>query len=348
MGTLLPKIFSTLLKLLKAFKGFKLGMAAVTFGGYAWMFSWQFALLLMGSIFLHELGHIRAMKAYGMKTRGVNFLPFMGAAAVTEEDFPSRKAEAVIAIWGPLWGLMLSMIFFDIYAWTDSPLMAGVAAWCAMVNLFNLLPIKPLDGGRIVSSLIFSISERLGMIFMALGILVAFALLVITKVGLLAIILVVAALELRREWMNKYPDVQGLRYDLLKYAEETPEGKAMMYCARMMQTQKMVSEADRLANEAFVSLIIAANEMKWKKLSRYVQPDILVSCLQSHGGYAVFQQIMAGKLEVPEDAKRRPMSALSAAGVFFTAAVVLSMLLLIVRVASIDPASQAALNGFIH
>jgi Zn-dependent protease len=159
MGTLLPKIFSTLLKLLKAFKGFKFGMAAATFGSYAWMFSWQFALLIMGSVFLHELGHIRAMKAYGMKTRGVYFLPFMGAAAVTEEDFPSRKAEAVIAIWGPLWGLMLSMIFFDIYAWTDNPLMAGVATWCAMVNLFNLCrsnrlmvgALSPLSSSRFPS-----------------------------------------------------------------------------------------------------------------------------------------------------------------------------------------------------
>jgi hypothetical protein len=177
---------------------------------------------------------------------------------------------------------------------------------------------------------------------------VAFSLLVITKAGLLAIILVVAALELRHEWMSKYPDVRGLRQDIIKCAEETPEGKAIMSCVEMMQAKKMVPEADYLANKAFVLLILGANEMKWKKLSRHVRPDVLESCLESHGGYAVFQQIMAGKLEVPENIKKRPMSALSAAGVFFTTAVVFSMLILIVRVASIDPASQAALNGFIH
>ncbi len=213
LSKFMPKIFGFLLKFLKMAKGFKIGMAAATFGSYAWLFSWQFALLLMGSIFFHELGHIRAMKAYGMKTKGVYFLPFLGAAAVSEEQFPSRHAEAVIGLWGPIWGLILSMIFFDIYAWTGSPLMAGIAAWCAMVNLFNLLPIKPLDGGRIVSSIAFSFSRRTGMTVMLAGLSLAFILAIVTKISIFPLIVFIGFFEVLSEWKD-IPDIRGLRESL--------------------------------------------------------------------------------------------------------------------------------------
>jgi len=213
LSKFMPKIFGFLLKFLKMAKGFKIGMAAATFGSYAWLFSWQFALLLMGSIFFHELGHIRAMKAYGMKTKGVYFLPFLGAAAVSEEQFPSRHAEAVIGLWGPIWGLILSMIFFDIYAWTGSPLLAGIAAWCAMVNLFNLLPIKPLDGGRIVSSIAFSFSRRTGMTVMLAGLSLAFILAIVTKISIFPLIVFIGFFEVLSEWKD-IPDIRGLRESL--------------------------------------------------------------------------------------------------------------------------------------
>ncbi|HBK34156.1 TPA: hypothetical protein DEP34_00090 [Candidatus Uhrbacteria bacterium] len=209
----IPKIFGFLFKFLKMAKGFKIGMAVATFGSYTWLFSWQFALLLMGSIFFHELGHIRAMKAYGMKTKGVYFLPFLGAAAVTEDQFSSRHTEAVIGLWGPVWGLILSMIFFDIYAWTGSPLMAGIAGWCALVNLFNLLPIKPLDGGRIVSSIAFSFSRRTGMTVMLAGLSLAFILAIVTKISIFPLIVFIGFLEVLSEWRD-IPDVRGLRESL--------------------------------------------------------------------------------------------------------------------------------------
>lgn len=213
LSKFMPKIFGFLLKLLKMTKGLKIGMAAATFGSYTWLFSWQFALLLMGSIFFHELGHIRAMKAYGMKTKGVYFLPFLGAAAVTTEQFPSRHAEAVIGLWGPIWGLILSMIFFDIYAWTGSPLMAGIAAWCALVNLFNLLPIKPLDGGRIVSSIAFSFSGHTGMTVTLAGLGLAVILAIVTKISIFPLIVFIGFFEVLSEWRD-IPDVHGLRESL--------------------------------------------------------------------------------------------------------------------------------------
>jgi putative peptide zinc metalloprotease protein len=57
---------------------------------------------------IHECGHLRCMKQYGLKTRGIYLIPLLGAAAVAEDAFPSRRAEATIALAGPLTGAVLA------------------------------------------------------------------------------------------------------------------------------------------------------------------------------------------------------------------------------------------------
>src|SRR3989344_346902 len=114
LGKLLPKFISLLVKaipkLLKAGKVVQVGSAVASVGAWSLVFSWQFALLIMLLLVVHESGHVWAMKRVGMKTKGIFFIPFLGAAAVSEEMFPSRKAEVYVAIMGPIWGLVLSAI----------------------------------------------------------------------------------------------------------------------------------------------------------------------------------------------------------------------------------------------
>ena len=61
-------------------------------GVYAVIFNWKFALMLIGSLFVHEYGHVWAMKREGMAVKGMYFIPFLGAAAVGAGQFPSRAA----------------------------------------------------------------------------------------------------------------------------------------------------------------------------------------------------------------------------------------------------------------
>jgi len=197
-----PKCLGVLGKMFKVLKSSKILFATASFGAWSAVFNWKFALMLMGSIFLHELGHIRAMKAYGMKTKGVYFIPFLGAAAVTEESFPTRKAESVIALWGPIWGFILAMIFFDLYLWTGWPMVAAIAAWIAMVNLFNLLPINPLDGGRIVKSLAFSLSNTTGLLVLCLGFVFAFLLSMKFGLSLIVLLLIIGFMETMFEFLS--------------------------------------------------------------------------------------------------------------------------------------------------
>jgi len=152
-------------------KAGKLVLALASFAAYAFLFTWQFAVIILGMLVIHECGHLRCMRHYGMKTRGIYFIPLVGAAAVAEDNFPSRRAEATIALAGPLTGAVLAAGTGLLYFATRNGAFAAAAAWMALVNLFNLLPVVPLDGGRVVKSITCSIGSRTGMAAVIAGML---------------------------------------------------------------------------------------------------------------------------------------------------------------------------------
>ena len=152
-------------------KAAKLLLALASFAAYALLFTWQFAVIIIGMLVIHECGHLRCMKHYGMKTRGIYLIPLLGAAAVAEDSFPSRRAEATIALAGPLTGAVLAAGTGLLYFATRNGAFAAAAAWMALVNLFNLLPVVPLDGGRVVKSITLSIGSRTGLAAVIAGML---------------------------------------------------------------------------------------------------------------------------------------------------------------------------------
>lgn len=223
------KLLSVLLKLAKGLKVGKLGLAAASFGAYAVLFSWQFALVLIASLVIHEMGHLWAMRRYGMKTRGLYLIPLLGAAAVADDAFPSRKAESVIALMGPCWGLLMALAAAGVYAATGSPLVAAIAGWMAMLNLFNLLPINPLDGGRLMKSVAYSVSSTAGYVFLALGLVGAFIAAFHFGLALFTLLLVIGVLDLfgERGRMRKERDKRAV-IDALASALGVPaEGYAI-------------------------------------------------------------------------------------------------------------------------
>ncbi len=218
------KFFGVLLKLLKALKFGKVALFGASFGTYALMFNWKFAVVLIGSLFFHESGHLWAMRRYGLKTKGMYFIPLLGAAAVSEDRFPSRKAETVIALMGPLWGFGLALATFAGYLASSAPILAALAGWMAMINLFNLLPINPLDGGRVMKSIAYSVSSRLGVLFLAAGLAGGFLLAHRFGLGLMTFLLFIGAFELLGE-VKRVRRVQDRRSVLKALAEAlgTPE-----------------------------------------------------------------------------------------------------------------------------
>jgi Zn-dependent protease len=152
-------------------KAGKLVLGLASFAAYAFLFTWQFAAIIVGMLVIHECGHLRCMKHYGMKTRGIYLIPLLGAAAVAEDNFPSRRAEATVALAGPLTGAVLAGATGLAYFATGNGAFAAAAAWMALINLFNLLPVVPLDGGRVVKSITCSIGSRIGLVAVIAGML---------------------------------------------------------------------------------------------------------------------------------------------------------------------------------
>lgn len=203
---ILPKLISGLLK---SGKVVQVGSAVVSMGAWSLMFSWQFALLIMLLLIVHESGHVWAMKRTGMKTKGIYFVPFLGGAAVADDMFPSRRAEVFVAIMGPIWGLVMSVIALILWYSLGWPHFAAAAAWMAMVNLFNLLPINPLDGGRILKSITFSINSSLGLVFLAIGLVVATFIVFYMHLWLFCLLIVIGGLEFGFEWRRAKHKEEG-------------------------------------------------------------------------------------------------------------------------------------------
>lgn len=185
--------------LVKTLKFGKVALAGASLAAYTVLFSWRFALVMMAVIFVHEYTHVLVMKRFGMRVRGMYFIPFVGAAAVPEDDFPDRRTEAVTAYAGPLTGLVLGLLGLGLFALTRNGYVAAITAFTALINLFNLLPVSPLDGGRVVKSVAMSIGTRVGFGFMVAAFLAAAVLAFRERVLIFVVLVPLALLDLIAE-----------------------------------------------------------------------------------------------------------------------------------------------------
>jgi Zn-dependent protease len=190
------KILGVLAKLAKAGKVTKVALAGASLWAYASIWSWQFAVLVVASISVHEYGHVWAMQRCGMRTKGFYLVPFVGGAAVPDGEFPSEGALAYVALMGPVFGCVLAGVAALAHEATGAPLFAAVAGWIALVNLFNLLPVNPLDGGRVLRSLAFSVQSVLGTLALAAGMLISIVLALMTHFALFGLLAVIGGIEL--------------------------------------------------------------------------------------------------------------------------------------------------------
>jgi len=153
-------------KLLKVFKLFKVAKPMVMFFSmsvsaiaYAfWLGPWL-AIIFIALLLIHEMGHVVAMRIKGYDTPTPVFIPFLGAAIFAPKEM-DRNTEAFIGFGGPLLGSIGSLAVFLLWALSlksnqNDPFAAVVlvGSYLGMyINLFNLIPISPLDGGRVTQA----------------------------------------------------------------------------------------------------------------------------------------------------------------------------------------------------
>lgn len=143
-----------LLVLLKVGKFATLASMFISLWAYAVFYGWKFAIALVYLIFIHEMGHLVAAKIKKIPTSPAIFIPFLGAAiGIDPKKINNAKTEFFVAYGGPLAGLLSIIPAFALYLITNDPYWALIIQLGALINLFNLFPVSPLDGGRIVSVL---------------------------------------------------------------------------------------------------------------------------------------------------------------------------------------------------
>jgi Zn-dependent protease len=155
VGLILLKFKSFLLPALKFIPALLKtgGSMFLTIWLYAMVWGWAFAAGFVILIFIHELGHVLAARQVGVKVTAPVFIPFVGALILLKEAPQNAWAESKIAIGGPLLGSIGAAVCYLLYPLTGNALFAALAYTGFFLNLFNLAPLTPLDGGRIVTAL---------------------------------------------------------------------------------------------------------------------------------------------------------------------------------------------------
>ena len=120
---------------------------------YAWIFGWQYAVGFVGLIFVHEMGHYLAARQRGLNVGLTTFITFVGAWIALKEKPHNVETEAYVGLAGPLVGTLGALGFYFLGRETNSQLLLAIAYSGFILNLFNLIPVSPLDGGRITAVL---------------------------------------------------------------------------------------------------------------------------------------------------------------------------------------------------
>ena len=178
------------------------GTMLVSVGAYALLWPWQFALGFTLLLLVHELGHVLEARRQGLPTSAPMFIPFLGALITMKELPKDAWREARIALAGPIVGSLGAAAVWAIGEAMDSELLVALAFVGFLLNLFNLLPIVPLDGGRAVAALHPAI-WLVGLV--GLGVLTY-----LSPNPILLIVLLLGALELWDRWHRRHDaDARG-------------------------------------------------------------------------------------------------------------------------------------------
>ena len=174
----------------------------LSIGAYAIEWGWLFALGFVLLMFVHEMGHAIAMRAEGIPAGAPVFIPFVGAFIAMHGQPRDAAVEARVAIAGPVVGSLAAWAVLGAGLALEQRLLLALGHTAVLLNLFNLVPVPPLDGGRIAGAF----TRTYWVIGYALGIVA----LLVTWSPLLLIVLVVGLWTLVQRWRNPVPGYDAL------------------------------------------------------------------------------------------------------------------------------------------
>jgi Zn-dependent protease len=186
----------------------KLGKVLLTSGtmlisiiAYAWLFGWRYAVGFVALLLAHEMGHYIAARQRGLDVGAPTFIPFVGAWIQLKQQPHDAETEAYVGMAGPLIGSLAALAVFFIARQQDSQWLLALAYSGFFLNLFNLIPLSPFDGGRITAV----ISPRLWLV----GVPILIALFIYRPSPLLIVIAILAAPNVLKAWRGIHETEQG-------------------------------------------------------------------------------------------------------------------------------------------
>jgi Zn-dependent protease len=193
------------------FSGLKFGKIFTTGGTmlisvvvYAWIFGWGYAIGFVALLFVHEMGHYLAARHRGLDVGAPTFIPFVGAWVQLKDMPHNAETEAFVGLGGPLIGTVGALAVYFLARSYDSTLLLAVSYSGFFLNLFNLIPLSPFDGGRITAVL----SPR---IWFA-GVPVLLALFWYRPSPMLILIAIMAAPQLMKAWKYRSDSEEAQTY----------------------------------------------------------------------------------------------------------------------------------------
>ena len=156
----------------------------LAFGVYWSLWGWKFALGFVLSIYIHEMGHVTTLQRYGIKATAPLFIPGVGAFIRLQQKLTNPREDARVGLAGPIWGFGAAVLAYALFWATGDNVFAAIAQIGAWINLFNLMPVWQLDGGRgfqslawwqrwvvlaIMGAMLYTTGEKLLMILMLFG-----------------------------------------------------------------------------------------------------------------------------------------------------------------------------------
>jgi Zn-dependent protease len=171
------------------------GSMVVSIVAYGWLFGFTFAIGFVLLLLVHEMGHVIQLRREGIKASAPIFIPFLGAMIASKSLGKDAAAEARVGLAGPILGSLATLVPLGIWLATGSEFWRALAYLGFFLNLFNLMPVVPLDGGRAMAALSPAvwIAGLAGLIALA----------IIYPSPILVLIIVFGGLESYRRWKSR-------------------------------------------------------------------------------------------------------------------------------------------------
>ena len=129
------------------------GSMLVSVAAYSLIFGWKFAVGFVLLLFVHEMGHVIQLRREGIEASAPMFIPFLGAVIAAKSLGDNALAEARVGLAGPILGSLAAAALIPVWHATGNEFWQALAFTGFFLNLFNLLPVVPLDGGRAMAAM---------------------------------------------------------------------------------------------------------------------------------------------------------------------------------------------------